>query len=96
MTRGLQVVGEPLFPDGVLGKMRSDPGSPCRAAVDQNHTPQALWLFSTDACGVYGYEDVKIARTGRTEPVGEITLASSKGNLAIESGSGWLLRVDGR
>jgi len=96
VARGLQVVGEPLFPDGVLGKMRSDPGSPCRAAVDQNHTPQALWLFSTDACGVYGYEDVKIVHAGRTEPVGEITLASSKGNLAIESGSGWLLRVDGR
>ena len=50
VARGLQVVGEPLFPDGVLGKVRNDPGSPCRAAVDQNHTSQTLWLFSTDAC----------------------------------------------
>ena len=96
MERGLQVVGEPVFPDGVLGKVRSDPGSPCRAAVAGNHKTQALWLFSTDACGVYGYDDVKIVHAGRTEPVGEITLASAKGNLAIESGSGWLLRVDGR
>ena len=95
VARGLEVVGTPVLPDGVLGKMRSDPGSPCRAEVDHNGQPQALWLFATDACGVYGYPEVKIAHAGRTDPVGEIVLVSTQGNLAIQSGSGWLLRVGG-
>jgi hypothetical protein len=96
VARGLEVVGTPVPPDGVLGKTRNDPGSPCRAGVDDNGQPQALWLFATGACGVYGYPDVKIAHAGRTDPVGEIVLVSTQGNLAIERGSGWLLRVAGR
>jgi hypothetical protein len=55
---------------------------------------QSLWLFSTDACGVYGYNDVTIEHAGRTSPEGEITLRSTNPSLKIRAGSGILLRVD--
>ena len=92
VARGLEVVGEPA-PHGALGRLRSDPWKPCRGVVDANDQSQALWLFSGDACGIYGYPNVKIQHAGRTDPIGEIVLESESGNLAIEGGSGWLLRV---
>jgi hypothetical protein len=52
--------------------------------------PQALWVFSSDACGVYGMSGVRIADSGRT--TGPVTLARS-GKIEIRSGSGMLLLV---
>ena len=66
--------------------------SPCRGDVTGNSEPQALWLFAPDACGVYGIR-LSIAHTGRTDPVGQITLVAKHGNLKVEDGSGLLLRV---
>jgi hypothetical protein len=68
--------------------------SPCRDDITGNSEPQALWLFSPDACGVYGIR-LSIAHTGRTDPVGRITLIAKGGNLTVDSGSGLLLRVNG-
>jgi hypothetical protein len=77
-----------------FGARRSEPWSSCRGDVTGNNQPQALWLFSPDACGVYGI-NVAIAHTGRTEPIGQITLIAKHNNFNVESGSGLLLRVSG-
>lgn len=91
VTNGLQVVGTPTS-NGVLGQVSSKPGAKCRGAVS-NDFPQALWLFSTDACGTYGFPDLTIVHAGRSNPVGQIMLASERGDFDVRSGSGMLLRV---
>jgi len=53
---------------------------------------QALWIFSSAACGTYGLPDVKIASPGLTQPIGDIGLSSGR-NVNIRGGSGWLLIV---
>jgi hypothetical protein len=89
-----EVVGKPV-PNGVLGKVRPALGENCRGAIDGNNAPQALWLFSSDACGVYGMSDLSIVHAGRTDPTGQFILASQKGSLKIPRGTGMLLRVNG-
>ncbi len=86
------VVGKSLK-DGVLGQVRAKEGTKCRGAVDRNASPQALWVFSSDACGTYRLEHIRIAHAGRSDPVGVIVLASDEGNLKIAAGAGMLLRV---
>jgi len=75
---------------GVWGMLA--PGGDCPASED-NRMEQALWIFSTTACGVYGIEGASIAHAGRTPPVGQITLQSDK-DLLVRGGSGWLLLVN--
>jgi len=68
---------------------------PCRGEVDGNTNPQALWVFSPAACGIYGFRDrISIQHSGRTEPMGEITLTATKGNIKLASRTGMLIRVD--
>ena len=55
---------------------------------------QAVWIFSSAACGTYGLPDVKIASSGVTAPIGDIGLSSNR-NINIRGGSGWLLIVAG-
>jgi hypothetical protein len=90
---GLRSVGEPTY-GGVLVHVSAKPGSPCRGEIEGNDRLQALWVFSSDACGVYDFADLAIVHAGRTDPVGEITLASDKGEVNIRAGSGMLLRVN--
>jgi hypothetical protein len=73
------------------GKLTTATDGDCTAA-DGNGIEQALWVFSTSACGPYGFEDVKLVHDGRTNPVGQIILESDK-NLHIGGGSGWFLLV---
>jgi hypothetical protein len=88
-----QTVGKAGY-DGVLVHVRAQPGSKCRGALDAEDRLQALWVFSSDACGVYGIEHLNIVHTGRTAPVGTIVLESQTQNVKLRSGDGLLLRVD--
>jgi hypothetical protein len=93
VVHGADVVGTAVF-DGVLAPAQKNPHRGCRGEVEGNSKPQALWVFASDACGVYGMENIRIAQNGRTSPLGEITLSSSEGRLLVHSGSGILLRVN--
>jgi hypothetical protein len=87
-----ETVGKGVY-GGVLVHLRAQPESRCRGALDSEDRLQALWVFSSDACGVYGIQGVKIAHAGRTEPVGEVTLVADQQDLLIRGASGMLLRV---
>jgi len=88
-----QIVGKKVN-NGVLGQVRAKDGTKCRGAIDGNDSPQALWVFSSDACGTYGLEHISIVHAGRTDPIGVIVLASDSGNIKIAGGAGMLLRVN--
>jgi hypothetical protein len=53
---------------------------------------QAVWIFSSAACGTYGLRNVRIASSGIASPIGDITLTSIR-NINISGGSGWMLIV---
>jgi hypothetical protein len=89
-----EVVGRATHWGAVTGRLAAVAESGCRGAPGGDRQDQALWVFSTSACGTYGFPDLRIARSGMTTPVGEITLESS-GNVHVEGGSGWLLQVQG-
>jgi hypothetical protein len=93
VARGDSVVGKPVY-GGVLATVSSRPGAPCRGVREGNNQPQALWLFSSDACGVFGYPGVSISHAGRTNPRGQIILSTTNRQLNVRGGSGILLRVD--
>ncbi len=78
---------------GVMSRVDSRPGMPCRAAVAGNDRPQALWVFSHDACGAYGYE-MNIASAGRRDPKGTVVLTGQLRDLKLHSGTAMLLRVN--
>jgi hypothetical protein len=91
---GSQVVGK-YTSQGVLANVDQDLGTPCRVTIDSSTQPQAFWLFSVNACGAYGFGDLKILHSGTTEPVGEVTLTSNSKAVKLGKGSAMLLRVDG-
>jgi hypothetical protein len=93
VARGTQIVGQALT-EGVLAPVEASRSSGCRGEEAGNARPQALWVFSSDACGVYGFAGVTINHAGRRAPEGQITLISQKEKLDIKSGSGLLLRVN--
>jgi hypothetical protein len=91
---GSSLVGHTV-PNGVLVRASAKPDSPCRGEVGGNDRAQAMWVFSSDACGLYGFPRLALAHSGRTNPVGEVILESDTGGVTIPSGSGLLLRVNG-
>jgi hypothetical protein len=91
VTNGDRVVGRSVS-DGVLAQVDPKEGTRCSGPVENNRL-QAFWVFSSDACGTYGFPSLVISHTGRTDPQGEIVLVSERGPVKIRSGSGMLLRV---
>jgi hypothetical protein len=89
------VVGKSLMSGGVLVRVSADPSGRCRGAMANNDSPQALWVFSSDACGTYGLSKVSISHAGRTDPVGTFILDVQDAKTKIQGGAGLLLRVIG-
>lgn len=89
---GDTVVGEPVY-GGVLSRTRVNLGKGCRGAVAGNDQPQSLWVFSSNACGAYGYPHMTITHAGRRSPQGEIVLTSNDRSLNVSRGTAMLLRV---
>ena len=90
---GSHVVGKSVGGGGVLGQVSAKEGTKCRGPLYGNNSPQALWVFSSDACGTYGLAHLEILHAGRSEPVGLIVFRSDAKELTIHSGTGMLLRV---
>src|SRR5208282_5638729 len=91
---GSEAVGQ-YTSQGVLANVTPDLGSECRGTVNNSGLAEAFWLFSANACGTYGFSDLQIIHSGRTAPVGEVTLASKGKAVNLGKGSAMLLRVDG-
>jgi hypothetical protein len=89
-----RVVGK-YTSQGVLAYASGDLGTSCRGTSENSGLPQAFWLFSVNACGSYGFRDLKILQSGLAQPVGKVILASNRKAVKIEKGSAMLLRVDG-
>jgi len=92
VTNGSTFVGR-AAPGGVLVHISATPGSMCGGEAGGDDRPQALWLFSSDSCGLYGFPELEIIHAGRTDPVGQVRIASTRGRLHIQGGSGLLLQV---
>jgi hypothetical protein len=78
---------------GVLGQISAKEGTKCRGPLFGNDSPQALWVFSSDACGTYGLAHLEISHAGRSDPVGLIAFRSDAKDLRLPGGTGMLLRV---
>ena len=78
---------------GVLVYLRANPGAGCDGPEKNDNRLQALWVFSSDACGTYDLRGVQITHQGRTKPTGEITLQFERPDMKLEGGTAMLLRV---
>jgi hypothetical protein len=85
--------GPVVVGDRVVGKYTSQ-GVLANVGQDSG-TPSAFWLFSVNARGAYGFGDLTILQSGRTETLGEVTLASNREVVKVDQGSAMLLRVAG-
>ncbi len=90
VVEGDQVVGRATDYGAVTGRMTA---APDRGCTEGSEREQALWKFSPWACGTYGLSDLRIVRQEVASAAGEIELESG-GNVRVNGGSGWLLRVD--
>jgi hypothetical protein len=71
---------------GVWGRLPESGNCP----AGNDNPQQALWVFSTTACGIYGFEHIKLEQSGATPPMDQIAFSSAK-DIDIRGGSGWLL-----
>jgi hypothetical protein len=91
VLNGSNRVGKSLGDGSIFATLSANPAGNCGAEAN---TLQAVWLFSSSACGAYGFGDLTVEHFGRSEPLGNIILSSST-RIDIRSGSALLLRVIG-
>jgi hypothetical protein len=83
-----KVVGDPVK-DGVMAVLLPVSRAGCEAGSGDRRL--ALWVFSSSACGAYGfYGRLDVARAGNSSPMGEILLESKK-NVNLDTGTALLL-----
>jgi hypothetical protein len=96
VSRSQRKVGTPggltgtwLEDSSVLIKLtpNADAGCPGGPGYDR---PQAVWIFSSSACGTYDLGTARIVSSGATPPLGNVSISSDR-NLQIRGGSAWLL-----
>lgn len=83
------VSGTWLEGTSVLIKLTPNPAAGCPGGPGYDRE-QAVWVFSSGACGVYGLKDVNISSPTPHVLTGEVTLTSHR-NISVGSGTGWLL-----
>jgi hypothetical protein len=82
-------------PYGVLDQVESTPPGPnCAGAVAADTHPQAMWVFSADACGVYGFSGLRYQNGSTISQDGQIVFSAGK-RVKLPSGTGLLLTVTG-
>jgi hypothetical protein len=92
VNRQKQKVGKGVS-GGVLVHVTAQPGSGCEGPINGDDSLQALWVFSSDACGVYGLPGIDVPHDGKTAPLGVITLRFEGSKTKLEGFAGMLLRV---
>jgi hypothetical protein len=85
-----RVVGKVVEPGQISGVPMANPVGGC-AGAPEGSAAQAFWLFSTDACGVYGYKDLAI---GVNNIAPGQTVLQSPQKIEVRGGSGWLLQTN--
>jgi hypothetical protein len=94
VNRRKQKVGKGVS-GGVLVHVGAQPGSGCDGPINGDDSLQALWVFSSGACGVYGLRGIEVRHTGKTAPLGVITLKFEGSETKLDGSAGMLLRVVG-
>ena len=90
-NRQKQAVGKGVR-GGVLVSLGPNEALGCEGSAPGDR-PQATWVFSADACGVYDLKNLKLVHNGRTDPIGVITLEFAKDDMKLEAGTSFLLRT---
>src|SRR5215471_10447240 len=90
-NRAKQTVGKGVI-GGVLVHLAANQAGGCDGSA-AGERPQATFVFSADACGVYDLKNLKITHNGRSDPIGVITLEFAKNDMKLESGTAFLLRT---
>ena len=83
------VMGTWLEGSSVLMKLTPNPKAGCSGGPGYDRQ-QAVWVFSSAACGTYGLGETKITNSKESNSSGQIML-SSPGKVVVGAGSGWLL-----
>jgi hypothetical protein len=91
-NRHKQRVGKGVL-GGVLVHIAANPSLGCDGPIKGEDYLQALWVFSSDACGVFGMKEVKLSHSGSSDPVGEFTLHFEKDDMKLDAGTAFLFQV---
>ena len=92
-----EIVGKPTgcIECGVLDRVSAAaPGPQCAGAVADDTEPQAMWVFSADACGVYGFSNLQFQNGSTISRDGQILLSAHR-PIKVPGGTALLLTVAG-